>query len=107
MSILQGPNQGLLFKLEGYLHTKVNNITVTSFDLITVANLKYKGVKMGYPNITPSITYNRQVVLNSMLRPELQSQNLRNVESLNVNDKLLHYAYVHILTPRSTNFGYY
>ncbi|KAL2332597.1 hypothetical protein Fmac_013810 [Flemingia macrophylla] len=40
-----------------------------------------------------------------MIRPEMQGRNVRNAGSLNINDMLLHYVYVHILAPRSSNFA--
>jgi len=43
--------------------------------------------------------------LNSMFRPKFQGQNLQNLDSLNMDDKLLHYAYVHIPISQSTNFS--
>lgn len=50
------------------------------------------------------LNYNCQSTLNSMLRPEFEGQNLWNIGSLNVDDWLLHYAYIHILIPRFTIF---
>ncbi|KAL2333234.1 hypothetical protein Fmac_014447 [Flemingia macrophylla] len=35
----------------------------------------------------------------------MQGRNVRNAGSLNINDRLLHYVYVHILAPRSSNFA--
>nr|KYP73466.1 hypothetical protein KK1_006091 [Cajanus cajan] len=49
--------------------------------------------------------FDRDIAQTSMIRPELQGRNVRNVGSLNINDRLLHYVYVHILAPRSNNFS--
>jgi len=34
-----------------------------------------------------------------MVKPQTQGQNVRNEGSLTINDKFLHYIYVHILSP--------
>lgn len=43
--------------------------------------------------------------LNFMVKPHLDGQMVRNVGSLNINDRLLHYVFVHMLSPRDTNFA--
>ncbi|KOM33363.1 hypothetical protein LR48_Vigan01g291900 [Vigna angularis] len=45
------------------------------------------------------------VSLATMVRPEMQGQRVRTVGSLNINDRLLHYVIVHMLSPRPANFA--
>ena len=40
-----------------------------------------------------------------MTREKVHGQNIRNVGSLTMNDKLLHYTWVHMLCPRGNNFS--
>jgi len=40
-----------------------------------------------------------------MTREDLHGQNVRNVGSLTMNNKLLHYAWVHMLLLRDNNFS--
>ncbi|KAL2328622.1 hypothetical protein Fmac_022049 [Flemingia macrophylla] len=90
-----------------YLYSEVNKtkIKMKPADWLTVAGLKYEGHKLSFTNIPKDIEYDRDTTLASMIRPEMQGQNVRNVGSLNINNRLLHYVYVHILAPRSSNFA--
>jgi len=92
---------------DGNLQSEVSNkkITISPSDWMPLAHLQYEGLEVSYPNIPEHLNYDRELALNSMLRPEFQGQGLRNVASLTVDDWLLHYIYVHILRPRSTNFA--
>jgi len=45
------------------------------------------------------------MALASMLRSEKHGERVRTISFINVNDRLLHYVVVHILTPRMTNFA--
>ncbi|XP_052735333.1 uncharacterized protein LOC108343552 isoform X3 [Vigna angularis] len=69
------------------------------------AHLKYQGQKLSFPTIPDDLPYNRDMAFSDMIRPELQGQNAKTVGAMNVNDRLLHYALVHILSPRATNFA--
>jgi len=40
-----------------------------------------------------------------MIHEEVQGQNVRNAGSLNMNDRQLHYTWVHMLYPRDNNFA--
>ena len=40
-----------------------------------------------------------------MVRPDLQGRNCKNTGSLTIEDRLLHYAFVHILMPRGSNYA--
>jgi len=79
-------------------------ITISPSDWMPLTHLHYEGLEVSYPNIPEHLNYERESTLNSMLRLEFQSQGLRNIASLTVDDRLLHYVYVHILRQRSTNF---
>jgi len=70
-----------------------------------LAHLQYKGLRVSYPNNFEHFNYDCELTLNLMLRPEFQGQGLRNVGNFTVDDRLLHYAYVHILRLQSTNFA--
>ena len=92
---------------DGNLQSEVSDkkIIISPSDWMPLAHLQYEGLEVSYLNIPEYLNYNREFALNSMLRPEFQGQGLRNVASLTVDDRLLHYVYVHILRPRSTNFA--
>ena len=92
---------------DGNLQSEVSNkkIIIAPFDWMSLAHLHYEGLEVLYPNIPENFNYDRELALNSMLRPEFQGQGVKNVGSLTVNDRLLHYSYVHILRLRSTNFA--
>ncbi|KAL2319922.1 hypothetical protein Fmac_028891 [Flemingia macrophylla] len=91
----------------GHLYTKVNKtkIKMKPADWLTMVGLKYQGQKLTFTNIPEGIDYDRDTSLTSMIRPEMQGRNVKNAGSLNINDRLLHYVYVHILAPRSSNFA--
>ncbi|KAL2331139.1 hypothetical protein Fmac_018720 [Flemingia macrophylla] len=91
----------------GHLYSEVNKtkIKMKSADWLIVAGLKYQGHKLSFTNIPEGIDYDRDTALASIIRPEMQGRNVRNAGSLNINDRLLHYVYVHILAPRSSNFA--
>ncbi|KAL2318034.1 hypothetical protein Fmac_031910 [Flemingia macrophylla] len=91
----------------GHLYSEVNKtkIKMKSADWLIVAGLKYQGHKLSFTNIPEGIDYDRDTALASMIRQEMQGRNVRNAGSLNINDRLLHYVYVHILAPRSSNFA--
>ncbi|KAL2337138.1 hypothetical protein Fmac_011584 [Flemingia macrophylla] len=92
---------------DGYLYSEVNKtkIKMKPADWLIVAGFKYEGHKLSFTNMPEDIEYDRDTALASMIRPEMQGRNVRNVGSLNINDRLLHYVYVHILAPRSSNFA--
>ncbi|XP_017437392.1 uncharacterized protein LOC108343552 isoform X2 [Vigna angularis] len=91
----------------GHLYTEVNKtkIEMKPADWLTIAHLKYQGQKLSFPTIPDDLPYNRDMAFSDMIRPELQGQNAKTVGAMNVNDRLLHYALVHILSPRATNFA--
>ncbi|KOM42055.1 hypothetical protein LR48_Vigan04g225300 [Vigna angularis] len=75
-------------------------------DWLTVANLKYDGKKLCYSNIPDDFPYDRDMTLATMVIPDLEGgQGVLTVGCLNINDRLLHYIIVHMLTPRPGNFA--
>jgi len=72
---------------------------------MTLTNLKYQGMKLSYLNISHELNYDCKMTLNSMRRPRLLGQNVRNIDRMTLNDILLHYPYIHLLSLRSTNFA--
>jgi len=56
---------------EGNLHNMVNNSEIknTHSNWMSLANLKYQELQLLYPNIPEHLNYNRELTLNSMLRP--------------------------------------
>ncbi|WVY93734.1 hypothetical protein V8G54_032822 [Vigna mungo] len=67
--------------------------------------MKYKGKKLCYVNIPYDFPYDREMILATMVRPEMQGQHVKTIGCLNINDRLLHYVIVHMLTPRTGNFA--
>ena len=53
--------------------------------------------------IPEGLNYDRQVALSTMIREEVHDENVINVGSLVMNDKLFHYTWVHMLCPRGNN----
>ena len=73
-------------------------------DWMNIADLRYGGVKLTPGTIPEECNFDQALALSSMLREDVQGQNVRNVGSLKMNDHLLHYTWVHILCPRGSNF---
>ncbi|WVY91975.1 hypothetical protein V8G54_037489 [Vigna mungo] len=55
-------------------------------------------------NVANEFPYDREMALATMVRQEMQGQHVQTVDCLDINDKLLHYVIVHMLTPRPGNF---
>ena len=72
---------------------------------MNIANLKYDGVKLTPGMIPDEVNFDRELALSSMIREDVQGQNIKNAGSLNINDILLHYTWVHMLCPRGSNFA--
>ncbi|XP_052726056.1 uncharacterized protein LOC128194456 [Vigna angularis] len=93
---------------KGYLLSEVNKrkIRFKPADWLNVANLKYDSQKLCYSNIPEDFPYDRDMALATMIIPDLQGgQGVLTVGCLNINDRLLHYVTVHMLTPRPGNFA--
>jgi len=90
----------------GYICTQIDthNIIIRHRDWMNVTNLKYHGLLLTPITILEDIHFDRQEDLLTMTREEVHNQNVRNVGSLTMNDKLLHYIWVHMLCPRGSNF---
>ena len=91
----------------GYLLSEVNRrkIKLKPDDWFNICHLKYEGRTVSFTDIPEDLPFDRHMALSSMLTPEMQGQRVRSVDFMNVNDRLLHYILVHILTPRLTNFA--
>ena len=72
---------------------------------MNIANLRYDGVKLTPMTIPEKVNFDRALALSSMIREDVQGQNIRNADSLKMNDQLLHYTWVHMLCPRGSNFA--
>ena len=92
---------------QGYLATQIDThkIIIRHRDWMNVANLKYDGLLLTPGTIPESIHFDRQQALLTMTREKVHDQNIRNVGSLTMNDRLLHYIWVHMLCPRGSNFS--
>ena len=80
-------------------------ININQLDWTNIANLRYDGVKLTFKMIPEKVNFDRALVLPSMIREDVQSKNVRNASSLKMNDRLLHYTWVHIWCPRGSNFS--
>jgi len=76
-------------------------IHINQMDWMNIKNLKYDGVKLTPRTILEEVNFDRALVLSSMILEHVQGQN---VGSLKMNDRLLHYTWVHMLFPRGSNF---
>jgi len=92
---------------QGYLDTQIDthNIIIRHRDWMYVANLKYDGLLLTPDTIPEDIHFDHQPTLLIMTKEEVHGQNVRNVGSLTMNDKLLHYTWVHMFCPRDSNFS--
>ncbi|ESW30399.1 hypothetical protein PHAVU_002G150300 [Phaseolus vulgaris] len=72
-------------------------IHIKEMDWMTIAHLQYDGLKLTPGTIPEELNFDRALALSSMIREDVEGENLRNVGSLKMNDRLLHYTWVHIL----------
>jgi len=72
---------------------------------MNVVNLKYDGLLLTPGTIPEDIHFDCQHALLTMTREEVHGQNVRKVGSLTINDKQLHYTWMHMLCPRGSNFS--
>jgi len=58
----------------GDLQSEVSNkkIIIAPSDWMPLAHLHYEGLEVSYPNIPKHLNYDRELALNSMLKPEFQ-----------------------------------
>jgi len=68
---------------------------------MNVTNMKYDGLLLTPGTIHEDIHFDHQQALLTMTREEVNDQN---IGSLIMNDKLIHYTWVHMLCPRGNNF---
>jgi len=80
-------------------------IHINEMDWMNIADLRYGGVKLTLRTIPEDCNFDRALSLSSMLCEDVQGQNGRNVSSLTMNDRLLHYTWVHMLCPCGSNFA--
>ena len=80
-------------------------IHINEMDWMNIVDLRYGGVKLTLGTIPEECNFDRALALSSMIREDFQGQNVRNADSLKMNDRILHYTWVHILCPRGSNFA--
>ena len=80
-------------------------IHIKEVDWMTIAHLQYDGLKLTPGTIPEEVNFDRALALSTMIREDVEGQNLKNVGSLKMNDRLLHYTWVHILCPRGSNYA--
>jgi len=92
---------------QGYLAIQIgtHKIIIRHRDWMNMANLKYDVLLLTPGTIPENIHFDCQKALLTMTREEVQDQNIRNVGSLTMNDRLLHYTWVHMMCPRGSNFS--
>ncbi|ESW10244.1 hypothetical protein PHAVU_009G192600 [Phaseolus vulgaris] len=71
----------------------------------TNVKITLDGLKLTHGMIPEELNFDRALALSSMIREDVEGENLKNVGSLKMNDQLLHYTWVHILCPRGSNFA--
>ena len=80
-------------------------IHIKEIDWMTIAHLRYDGLKLTPGTILEELNFDRALALSSMIREDVEGENLKNVGSLKMNDRLLHYTWVHILCLRGSNYA--
>ena len=80
-------------------------IHIKEMDWMTIAHLQYDSLKLTPGTIHEELNFDRALALSSMIREDVEGENLRNAGSLKMNDRLLHYTWVHILCPCGSNFA--
>lgn len=72
---------------------------------MTLCNLSYEDRKLSFQTIHEDLKYCEFEVLNFMVKPHLHGWMVRNAGSLNINERLLCYVLVHMLSSQGTNFA--
>jgi len=67
-------------------------IHIKKMDWMNIAHLRCDGLKLTPGTIPEEVNFDRALTLSSMIREDLQGQNVRNDSSLKMNDRLLHYT---------------
>ena len=80
-------------------------IHIKEMDWMNIAHLRYDGLKLTPGTILEEVNFDRPLALSSMIHEDVEGQNVRNVGSLKMNDRLFHYTWVHILCPRGSYFA--
>ena len=80
-------------------------IHINGMDWMNIVDLRYGGVKLTPGTIPEECNFDRALALSSMLREDVQEHNVRNVGSLTMNDRLLHYTWVHMVCPCGSKFA--
>ncbi|ESW30631.1 hypothetical protein PHAVU_002G169500 [Phaseolus vulgaris] len=80
-------------------------IHIKEIDWMTIAHLQYDGLKLTPGTIPEELNFDRALAVSSMIHEDVKGENLKNVGSLKMNDRLLHYTWVHILCPRGSNYA--
>ena len=91
-----------------YTNLKITHISDLSIEicsnLIHIRQMDWMNILQISCMMPEEVNFDRALTLSSMILEDVQGQNVRNAGSLNMNDKLLHYTWVHMLCPRDRNF---
>jgi len=63
-------------------------IHIKEMDWMTIAHLRYDGLKLTPGTIPEELNFDRALTLSSMIREDVEGENVRNVGSLKMNDRL-------------------
>lgn len=90
----------------GYLLSVVNRkkTKLRPNDWFNIVHMMYEGKKLSFANLLEDFSFNCDIALASMVRPNMQGQCVKIVHYLNINSRLLHYVVVYMLTPHAGNF---
>ena len=63
-------------------------IHIKEMDWMTIAHLQYDGLKLTPGTIPEELNFDRALALSSIIREDVEGENLKNVGSLKINDRL-------------------
>jgi len=92
---------------DGILWPEVNckRIIIQPSDWMSLAKLNYQGLQLNVATYPKHLNYYCDTTFAVMLRLGIKTHNVINVGVLSMNDKLLHYMFVHILISRLNNYS--
>jgi len=73
-------------------------------DWLSLVKFNYQGLQLNGATPIEHLNYDYDMTLAGMLRLRMEAHNLKNVDVLSMNDKLLYYTFVHILCHRHNNY---
>ena len=75
-------------------------------DWMTIAHLQYDGLKLTPGTIPEELNFDRALALSSMIREDIEGENLKNVGSLKMNDRCITHGCISCALEEATMHNY-